>query len=419
MHLFALCLIYLFPTPLPAQAAQGLTVDDAVKLSVEHSQRLSAAVRDTFAAQAGVHSARALADPSILFVPGITSLSGSGEELLISQPLELNGIRSARAGIASARLQQTQGQALIELRQLVFATRSAYYELVRAREHLTLARSLLAAAEEFERITKRQVELGSRPGIDQTQTEIEALRSRQQVSLNEGQVNAAQAVLNTQMGRDPATPVGILAAFPGSVEPIDRTAAAQTDQTARPEVAVEQAKGEELRQEARFARAQGRPDLAPQFRAGSVTRRFSDYGVGLSVSLPLFDFGGRKNRVRQVEEAERAQRDRTEAARSQVRQEAEQARAHLQAAAAALQAYDQGLLAKSETLLEASRKGFELGQTSAVALLEAQRTYRTVQTEHINAQVNYALARAEWERAAVSIPQALIRAFEDKRPKLK
>ena len=419
MRFLVLLLFGLLPFPIQAQPVQNLSPDEAVRFSVENNPRLSAAIRDTLAAQAGVSSARALTDPSILFAPGITSLSGTGEELLISQPLELNGTRTARTGIASARLQQTRAQALIELRQLVFSTRSAYYELARSREQLTLARALLVSAEEFERVTRRQVELGSRPGVDQTQTEIETLRARQQVALTEGQANAAQVALNTQMGRDPTTPIGNLAPLSASIEPIDRTSATQTDQAARPEIAMEQAKGEEFRQEARFARAQGRPDLAPQFRAGSVTRRFSDYGVGLAISLPLFDFGGRKNRIRQAEAAERAQRDRADAARGQVRQEVDQAHARLQAAAAALQAYDQGLLAKAETLLEASRKGFQLGQTSAIALLEAQRTYRTVQTEHINAQVNYALARAEWERATGAIPPALTRAFEDKRLKLK
>lgn len=412
MVLFLLCFL---PARVLAQAPPVLTVEDAVRFAVEKNPRLSAAAHDMNAAQAGLRSASALTDPSILFAPGITSLSGTGEELLISQTLELNGTRSARAGIAGARLQLTQAQSLIELRQLVFSTRSAYYELARAREQLALSRDLLATAEEFDRITKRQAELGSRPGIDQTQTEIEVLRARQQVTLGEGQASAAQAALNVQLGRDPVIPVGPLASLPTSFEQVDRAPGVQQAQESRPEIAAEQAKGEEFRQEARFARAQGRPDLVPQFRVGSVTRRFSDYGIGVAVTLPLLDFGSRRNRVRQAEESERAQRDRTDAARNQVRQEAEQAYARLQAAAAALQTYDQGLLAKAQALLNASRKGFQLGQTSITSLLEAQRTYRTVQTERINAQVNYALTRAEWERSAGNVSPALLRTFEMKR----
>ena len=415
MRPIAIILFCCLPAHVLAQNPQGLTADEAVHIAVENNPRLSAVARDTAAAQAGVRSANAITDPSILFVPGLTGLGGTGEELLISQPLELNGTRSARTGIATARLQLTQAQSLIELRQLVFTTRSAYYELARAREQLALSRDLLAAAEEFERITRRQVELGSRPGIDQTQTEIETLRARQQVTLGEGQATAAQAALNTTLGRDPATLVNALAPLPTAIENVDRATALQQGLAARPEIAAEQARGEEFRQEARFARAQGRPDLAPQFRAGSVIRRFSDYGLGLAVTLPLFDFGSRRNRIRQAEESERAQRDRADVARTQVRQEVEQAYARLQAAATALQAYDQELLAKTQALLDASRKGFQLGQTSAIALLEAQRTYRAVQTERINAQVNYVVARAEWERATGNISPALLRALETKR----
>lgn len=393
----------------------GLTVEETVMVAVLNNPRVSAVVRETLTARAGVRSAGALTDPSVLFVPGITSLSGTGEELLISQPLELNGTRSARTGIALARLQFTQTQSLIELRQLVFSTRSAYYELLRAREQLALFRDLLASAEEFERVTRRQVELGSRPGIDATQTEIETLRARQQLRLEEGQVAAAQAALNTQMGQDPAFPIPLLAPLPTFLPQKERAPGLQKALETRPEIALEKARGEEFRQEARFARAQGRPDLAPQFRAGSVVRRFSDYGIGLAVTLPLFDFGGRKNRIRQAEEGERAQKDRAEVARNLVRQEVEQAYARLGATSAALEAYSAGLLTKAQTLLDAARKGFQLGQTSALALLEAQRTYRTVQTERINSQVAYALALAEWERATGNLSPALLSALQTKR----
>ena len=57
------------------------------------------------------------------------------------------------------------------------------------------------------------------------------------------------------------------------------------------------------RHQARLARAEGRPDLTPQFRATSVTRGFREIGVGVGISLPFLDYGHRRNRVRQAEEA--------------------------------------------------------------------------------------------------------------------
>ena len=394
--------------------APPLTVEEAVNIAVKNNPSLSAAIRDVSAARSAVRSAQALNDPSILFSPGVTSLSGTGEELLISQPLELNGTRSARTGIANARLRQIQAQSLLELRGLVFAVKSAYYELVKSREQLALTRDLLTAAEEFDRICRRQVELGSRPGIDQVQTELEALRARQQARLAESQTVSALAVLNTHLGRAPLTPIETRTLLAVPIQSFEREPLLQKALQDRAEISVELAAGDAFRQEARLTRAQGLPDIAPQFRAGSVTRRFGDYGFGIVISLPLFDLGSRKNRIRQAEESARAQGDRTKAARDRILLEVEQALERLNSAEATLKEYDQGLVEKSRRLLDASRKGLEAGQTGIVAVLEAQRTFRAVQTERINALLTYALARTELERATGGASATLLSARETK-----
>src|SRR5207237_4780999 len=130
----------------------------------------------------------------------------------------------------------------------------------------------------------------------------------------------AQAALNTLLGRASDRPVGALSPLTYTTTPTDRLAAMQQAISARAEIAAEQAAGDVFRQEARLARAQGLPDLATQFRAGSVIRRFSDYGLGLAITLPL-DYGSRRDHIRQAEESARAQADRVTAARNQALQE--------------------------------------------------------------------------------------------------
>src|SRR5439155_18408140 len=99
-----------------------------------------------------------------------------------------------------------------------------------------------------------------------------------------------------------------------------------------------------FRQEARLARAQARPDLAPQFRATSLTRGFKESGVGVGVTLPLLDYGSRRHRIRQAEESARSQEDRIAATRNQVRQEVEQALARLRASGTVVRDYQAGVL---------------------------------------------------------------------------
>ena len=391
-----------------------LTAEDAATLAIKNNPRLSGAARDVVAAQSGVRSARALTNPNFVFAPGITSISGSGDELTLSQPLELNGTRSARGGIAGAQLRIAQAEAIVELRNLVFNTKSAYYQLVQARELQSLSRDTLHVAQEFDRLTRRLVELGKRPGIELLQTGIEVARAEQQVTLADSQEVISRAALDTLLGRPADTAIASVSPLTPLSETVDVTPLLQQALSMRAEIAGAQATQDTFRQEARLARAEGRPDRTPQMRVGSLIRGVPDansgngFGVGLAITLPIFDYGSRRNRVRQAEEAARAQSDRITGTQNQVRQEVTQAVARLRAAQSVTQNYQQSLLDRARRLLDASRTGFQEGQTGILVILDAQRTYRTVQTDYINALVNLALARAELEHAAGTVPASLL-----------
>lgn len=382
-----------------------LTVEEAVALAVEQNPRLAAANGDVQAARSGVGAARALTNPAITFAPSVTGPGGSDTELLVQQPLEINGTRAARTGVANAQLRVTEAGAVVELRGLVFQTKSGYYELTRAREENAVARALLQTAQEFDRITRQQVEVGTRPGVDQIQTGIEVVRAQQQVTLTGGQTATATAALNTLMGRLPSEPIGPLTPLTYTPLTVQADAALRQALTSRAEIQVETANRDVFRQQARQARAEGLPDLVPQYRATSITQGGNQNGgIGLGISLPLLDYGSRRERVRQAEQSARAEENRIVATQNQVRQEVTQALARLNAADAVAQDYQKGVLDQAQSLLDASRVGFQEGRTSVIALVEAQRTYRSVETEYTNALVDAALARAELERATGAVP---------------
>jgi outer membrane protein, heavy metal efflux system len=410
--LFLVCFL-LLPGIVSAQTASPpLTADNAVALAIKNNPRLSAAVRDVTAARSGLRSARALANPIFFAAPSVPNANGATDALLFQQPLELNGTRSARTGVANAQLKVTQARAIVEVRGLVFDVKSAYYELARARELLALSQSLLATVQEFDRLTRRQVELGARPGIDLAQTGLEVTRAQQRVTFAESRVTTASIALNTLLNRPTNEPIGTLSALLMTVELPDVETALRQALEARAEIIVEDATRDSFRQQARLARAEGRPDLSPTFRSNEIVRSFAprDYGVSLAVSLPLFDWGSRRNRIRQNEEAAQAQTDRIAAVQNQVRQEVTQAFAQLQATEKILRDYQGGILDQSRRLLEGAQRAFQTGAPGATILtvLEAQRTFRSVQSDYLNLLANYAQSRAELERATGAVPTSLL-----------
>lgn len=447
--------------PLPPQV---LTVEEAVRLAVSRNPRLEAAVRDIQAASSGVRSSRALVNPTVLFAPGITSISGTGEEFLAQQPLEINGTRRARTAVATADLRGARAGSLVVLRDTIFDTRTSYFALARAERRAQITRELLSITQEADRIARRQVEEGARAGIDLAQTGIEVSRAEREVTLSDSAVREARAGLNTLLARDPNQPVSALpltgseatdgstgsnntpvASVPGDAPvgqastqalplPLPRSnpGAPPTLPPGTPqanagsgESLVSQAfiiRGETqsavaLRDrflaEAALARAEGRPDIAPQVRVGYFTRGLqpasdgNGAGVGLAVTLPLFDYGSRKNRVRQAEESARAQESRITAAQNDIRQEIVRSQARLAASEAILANYRGGVLERAKRLLEASQLGLREGRVSIVALLEAQRSYIGIQNEYADALAEVATARAALERASGIIPDTL------------
>ena len=91
-----------------------MTADDVVALVARQNLGLLASLKDVLAARSGVHSAQALSPPSFTIGPALEA-GGTTDGLLFLQPLELNGTRGARTGIARAQLRLSQAQALVQL----------------------------------------------------------------------------------------------------------------------------------------------------------------------------------------------------------------------------------------------------------------------------------------------------------------
>jgi outer membrane protein TolC len=288
-------------------------------------------------------------------------------------------------------------------------------------------------AEAFEQAARRQVEAGTRAGIEATQLAVETTRARQLLLQAETSERLAAARLNTALGRPPEEPLPALEPLtyelgnwetgklgnwaakqgklgnwaakqgkPGRVTEFPNFLISQFPDSPisrRTEVVAEAERWQALRQEVQLIRAEGRPDLAVQARMETFTDRPRVGGLSVAVSLPLFDWGARRNRRRAAEQAADAQAARVEATANQVRLEVAQAQARVQLAEGLLQQYQAGVLEQAKRLADGAQKQLQAGVVSVLAVLEAQRTYRSVLADYTTALADLAQARAELEWA--------------------
>src|SRR5207247_2658202 len=152
---------------------------EAVALALRNNPLPQAAMSQVSAARAGVSAARSLANPDVVVTPTVLGPMGADQAVSITQPLEVNGTRGARTRVAQAELRAARSTSVVTARDLVRDVKRSYYELARSQEVFDLQRQSVAIAEEFERIARRQVEVGTRPGIDLTQLQVELTRARQ------------------------------------------------------------------------------------------------------------------------------------------------------------------------------------------------------------------------------------------------
>ena len=384
-----------------------LTADGAVVLAVRRSLGSLAALQDIFAARAGVRSASALSPPVFTIGPAFQT-GGTTDGLLLEQPLELNGTRNARTDVARAQLRLTQASALVQLQALVYTARTDFNTLARAQEQLRLAQEVRRVTEQFDALARKQVSLGARPGIEARLTSIEAARARVAEAQAVGEEQAARALLNAYLGRaalDPTRATLPSGAAPSAVQ-IDLSLSQSQALAARGEIAQAEATRDLPRARASLTRAQGRPDLAPEFRISQITPKYMDAGLGIVVTVPL-DYGTRRELIRQEDLTADAAQSRVLGTQAQVRAETVQTASRLSASRAALSEYDESIVSDARAILQSTQTGFAAGALTIIEVLNAERTFRQVTSERLGALAQVNQAAADFDRAVGVIPPIL------------
>lgn len=437
--LFLLCGVLLSAGSAAAQ--RPLTLDDCVELARRHDRSLAAADREAEAARCEASAARTLALPSLsasgtalattaaarlpieggllpvlgadglptgasAYFPGL-DLEAEGRTLCgggvrVEQPLYAGGrirlaARMARDGLSLAAEARRRTEA-----EVVVRTSRAYADAVRAAELRRVAEACRTLLVELERSIARTCREGMKP-------RNELLRVR--VKLNESELNLLRAVHAQRLaamflchciGR-PLTDSLVLE---GTI-PAAETTALPTGIDDRPEWRIVERQTDLSRRRVELARSERRPQLAAvgyygYLGGGAVNGRMPLHGwnftAGLRLSVPLFHFGERTNKVRVAE----ARYERMAAEREETRRllQLEATRAADALAEAALEVrMAEASVAAADESLRMSRRCYEAGTESLAELLETQFLWQQARQTAVEARIGRYLRLLEWRQA--------------------
>ena len=351
--------------------------------------------------------ARSLDDPMLSYQLSPRSAFADGvrygQVLRYSQRLPFPGTLRLRGEVAELEA-RAAGHDLDALRLSLATLASRLYDdlylAVRAAE---INEEHIALLESFQRIATARYAAGEAPQQAPLQAEVELAHLLHQRVVLETERVALTSRMNALLHREPGARLPSPPASLGSVDLLaEPTAVAALTAEAlenRPELRAADAELEARRAEVELAQLAFKPDFELM---GSFNSMWSESAhrtmVGVGVNLPI-----RRQRLRaaraEAEARVSEQRHQLDQLADEVRSEVAVRAAELAEARHVVELYRSRLIPAAGDQVEAALAGFRTGQNSFLALIEAERSQRTVRLGYERALAELSRSRAELERA--------------------
>lgn len=423
----------LAPAGAAAQTVRDLTVDESVRMGLEHNARLRAAGADARAAREGERQVAAARLPALRSAASYGRLSGNVPPVEFTLPgsdstftfqgvqldraqtelsLELPLLSQFRLGHETRAAGHDAAAAALGLEQaradVAFEIRRAYWGLHRALEMRAAVDAALAGVEAHLAVVRQRVDAGAALPRDL----LAAQTRRSEVLLERVEADNAVRVGELELNRliglpldEPLRPVS----HPASAGPPDRDPGPVTGPVSagavaeRPRVASLERQVMGLRERVSAAGTTRFPEL--DFYARWLYARPNPYffmeqdrfrptwELGLSARWDVWE-GGRRSAARREAEARlQAAEARLQATAEEVAVETARLRLEVRRAAEAVGVAEQNVREAEESFRVVSRQ-FEEGAALASDVLDAERALRAARARSVDAMADRAVAEA-------------------------
>ncbi len=375
-----------------AQAPPDLS--EVLAIALRSNPDLVAARLRLDSAYAEQRIARALPNPTATGIPNVPYQYSLTEPIDLG-PQRIFRTRAAGQGAAAARLDVED-----VARQVTFAVRQAYFDLLLAQgqrdvagEQRDIFRQLLIA-------DSARVRTGDVPERNLTTSEVQLARAETALARAAAAARAARLTLQALMGvAHPDTGFSVrgeLRYRPAGVPAESLAALAAAN---RPDLAAANLRVEQSRSLKSFAGSQliPTPMFNITYQSGQPFTNGHQYQFGLGVTVPLFYwYGGERQRAEAAEQAAGVQTRRVQA---QLAADVAQALDAYQSSRPLAERYESGLLAKAQAAVETARYAYRAGAASQLDLLEAIRAYSDTRTDYYIAVHDYWVSIYALDRA--------------------
>lgn len=382
-----------------------LLLPELIQEVLARNPELVAARKQWETATNRIAQARSLDDPFVfvdLFnVPHTFNVTQTQNAIFgLSQNLPFPGKLALKGDVASRSAEMTEQSVRAKERELVARLKRDYYDLFVAQKAVQIHHQQVDLLRQFVAIANAKFRGGMGSQADVLKAQVELSLLLQHLPVLEQRRKSAEAMLNTLLDRNPASPLGMAQEplqlpFEKSVDDLHLLALSD-----RPELKAAELEVQRNEQSHALAQRQYYPDFNVSFRRFQNFQANDGYGAYVSMSIP-FSFWTKPKYDAGVQEAAAA----VAGARAQQQTLENITRFQISDLLAKLKATDQvatlyrtTILPQAEQGLEAARVEYRAGKAGFLDLIDAQRAWRKFQLEYFTALVDRQHQLAELEQ---------------------
>lgn len=337
-----------------------------------------------------------------------------GYSLALSQPVYRKQ-NWAQYQEAKSQVSQAEGQFASARQDLIIRVAQAYFDVLLAQDNVTLAGAQKAAIAEQLAQAKRNFEVGTATIVDthEAQARYDLATSQEIAALNDLEVK--KRTLQVIIGKTPEslTVLGenLPLVFP---EPNDMAKWVELAEQQSPTLKVQRAALEIANQEVERNRAGHYPTLDLVASYADNTNASLSFGLGgeikssavaLQFNLPLYQGGAVNSRVRQSLALQEKARQDLELADRQVALQTRQSFLGVTSGVAQVKALEQALVS-SQSSLDSTKLGQEVGVRTNVDVLNAQQQLYSARRDLFQARYNYVISQLQLRAAVGTLSEA-------------
>jgi cobalt-zinc-cadmium efflux system outer membrane protein len=415
LALLLICSFAVTLQPAVAQTAGELTVDELVARALSENPDLKAARIEIQASEARVLQAGLRPNP-MLELGGQKALSPDNNLTVgLSLPLDLNGRKEGRVGVAERELETRRRQVADRERRLRADVRMKAGEVLAAQRSLSVIEDLLRVNREGLAVVGNRVREGAAPSLDESLQLVEVNRLDASRQFAQSRVTISALQLKALAGMAPDEPLTVKGDLVGSPPRLDRAEAMVRSASERADVAVARAEVAMATAMVRKEQAEGRWDATVNvgyqrqdfgFMLNGLTSTgavrpiqdvFHYFGGGVSITLPVRN--ANQGNIAAAKAAVRASERRVDFAVLTVQQEVAAAYTQYESAERSLRLYERGVRDVARRNLEVVRQAYELGRGSLLDVVAEQRRYIEIENGYTDALKQVYDAAVDIERA--------------------